>query len=155
MCIEKLLMDISYITPFYDRKNNNIIMCIACAFCLHIIIIIGVRANLSTNICPFIYIYTHIIIIYCERRKWMKIPPPVVKIIVSVRSPAGVIYDRGSRVLADQWAKLWGLGSLYAHSHTLYVYNISMCVCVCHMSVYRVYFLVMYNSNRVRTDKYI
>jgi len=42
----------------------------------------------------------------------MKIPPPVVKIVVSVRSPAGVIYDRGSRVLADQWAKPWGSGSL-------------------------------------------
>jgi len=55
----------------------------------------------------------------------MKIPPPVVKIVVSVRSPAGVIYDRGSRVLADQWAKP---GDPYTHTHTHGIYN--MCVSV-------------------------
>lgn len=51
----------------------------------------------------------------------MKISPPVVKIVVSVRSPAGVIYDRGSRVLADQWANPRGFP---VHKHAL-------CVCVC------------------------
>jgi len=57
----------------------------------------------------------------------MKIPPPVVKIVVSVRGLAGVIYDRGSRVLADQWANPWGpRGLIHTRTHTL-----SMCVCVC------------------------
>jgi len=98
--------------------------------CILLLLLVPAQTYPRTYVRSYIYIYTHY-----NNTLWTaevnEIPPPVVKIIVSVRSPAGVIYDRGSRVLADQWARLWGLGTLYAHSHTLYVYNISMCVCVC------------------------
>jgi len=112
------------------------------ASCPSSVIIIATRATYPRTYyyssVHIIYVYikcVHIIIIYCVRRKWMKIPPPVVKIVVSVRSRAGVIYDRGSRVLVDQWAKPWGPESL---AHTTYMLKlIQVCVCVCIYIMYR------------------